>query len=471
MSLISFSGLASGIDSRAFIDATLAQNRALRIGPMETRISSLRETNSALSELKGLLTKLQSATSAMRPLNGGAIAKQATSSNESVLTAVASNNAPSGIYGLNVQTLASNATFSFDDRASSKDAKINSAINDGAPASDRTVTFQIGQGDSASSVNIEINSETTYESFVAKFNQQAEGATASLVNVGTSAEPSYAIVISSSEQGESKGSIELTSVGSEVLAAGSGAFNSSQLKQATNLQLNIDGIGTITRDSNTVSDLFQGVTFTAESVGNATISVGVDAEATKSSVRALVDALNEVFAFVKDNNTVERVESGDKVANIFGPLKDTRIDDNLITTLKSILSDSKVSGSAVNILADLGIETDKDTGGFRFNEEAFNTAISQSPNDVGEILGKLSDKLGAVDGPLASFVQFGGLIANGMSSNDSQIRALEGRIGDAEQSLARLEQSLVARFAALEGLIGKLQSSQQSLSSILSGLG
>jgi len=471
MSLISFSGLASGIDSRALIDAILGQERETRISPLQQQISTLGETSSALSELKELLSNLQSASSSMRPLNGGAIAKSATSSDESVLTAVASSNAPAGIYGIDIQTLASNATFSFDDRAESVDDTINSAINDNAEESERTVSFQIGQGGNTSTVDIVVDSETTYQDFVDQFNSQADNASASLVNVGTSSNPSYAMVISSSEQGESQGSINLVSAGSEIQTAGAGAFNSYQLDQATNLELNIDGVGTVVRESNTVSDLFDGVTFTAENTGSATITVGIDSESTKNSVRGLVDALNEVFAFVTENNQVERIEDGDNVTNVFSPLKNTSVDESVVSTIRSILSDSSISGSFVNILADLGIETDKDTGGFRLNEAALDAAIAESPNEVGEILGNVADGLGAIDGPLSSFVKFNGLIPSSISSNDEQIRGLQSRIGNIEQSIARQEESLVARFAALEGLIGKMQSSQQTLSSILGSLG
>ena len=59
MALIQFSGLASGIDSGALIDALLTREREVRVEPLENKISSLEDSNTALNELSTLLDRLR----------------------------------------------------------------------------------------------------------------------------------------------------------------------------------------------------------------------------------------------------------------------------------------------------------------------------------------------------------------------------------------------------------------------------
>src|SRR5262245_19753709 len=113
MALVNFSGLASGIDFNSLIDAQQDQERKTRINPLETQVSSLSDTNDSFGELKSLLEDLSSAAQVFRTLSGGVLAKTATSSNESVVTASATNGATNGTYSITVSNKAQNATFSF----------------------------------------------------------------------------------------------------------------------------------------------------------------------------------------------------------------------------------------------------------------------------------------------------------------------------------------------------------------------
>ncbi|MCB0321585.1 MAG: flagellar filament capping protein FliD, partial [Bdellovibrionales bacterium] len=376
MALITFSGLASGIDSSALIEATLEQQRAIRIAPFEREIEEKQATNDAFSTLKTLLEELSSTVQPFRYLNGGAIAKTVLSSDDSVISATASNSAEAGTYSLTVSQLAKNATFSFDDRFTSGTDAINSSINDGAIAADRTVSYTIGSGAEAESIDIELTSTMTANDFVSQFNLQSDKATASLVNTGTTSTPSYAIVIQSNSEGLEEGEITLNSVGAEVQTAGAGAFTSSQLEQATNLVFSLAGVaGTITRSSNTVTDVIQGVSFTAQDIGTASITVGTDSGTTEGLIQDFVDKYNEIIEFIKENDAITESESKGEITHIFGPLASTSLDDGLLSALRSELSGAGTSGRVVNILADLGITTERD-GTLSFNSDTFQTALA-----------------------------------------------------------------------------------------------
>jgi len=128
MALINFSGIASGIDTAALIDALIERKRAARVDPLEKQVTTLQDTNSAYSKLTDLLSELQNVASRFRILSGGGISKIVSSSDETVASAVASNSASNGTHSITVSQLAENATQSFDDTFSDPNAAVNSGI-------------------------------------------------------------------------------------------------------------------------------------------------------------------------------------------------------------------------------------------------------------------------------------------------------------------------------------------------------
>ncbi|MCB0310666.1 MAG: flagellar filament capping protein FliD [Bdellovibrionales bacterium] len=465
MALINFSGIASGIDSGALIQALLDKERTARVAPLSDKITSLQDTSSVFGELKVLLNSLKEKTSAFRLVNGGALEKLATSSDETIVSANASNAATNGSYQLSVTQIAKNATFSF--KSNSTYTSSSDKISATMLGSD-DVSVLVGSGSDQESVEISVDSSTTLSDFVTEFNAQSSKATASLINVGTSANPDYRIVINSNNQGLQKGELQI-SVGAGLTTAG--AFNDNSLSQAQNAELSLSGIGSgggdiIERDSNSISDLIPGVTLELASVGSATISIADDASATSASLQSFVDAYNQVVKYIAENDIIERQEDGDQVENIFGPLAGTSLDENILSALRKSLIGSGQTGSSVNILADLGITTARD-GSLEFDSALFEEALSKDPEAVRTITQNLGESLASTDGTIAQFTRFNGIIDLAIRSNDSQVRLNQERIADAERALARQEEVLTAQFARLEALIGKLNNQQSSLASIL----
>jgi flagellar capping protein FliD len=116
MSALNFSGIASGIDSQAIIDSTVASARLSRVTPNQTKVNQLEETNTALTSLGDKLDALRTTLSQFSSLAGGGVSKTGSSSRESVVGATATNGATNGSYDITVTTLAKNHTYSFDQR-------------------------------------------------------------------------------------------------------------------------------------------------------------------------------------------------------------------------------------------------------------------------------------------------------------------------------------------------------------------
>lgn len=473
-STINFSGIASGIDSNALIDAVSEATRQQRVKPSQKKITELEETNSALAQLKTKLATLQSTTRNFSTINGGALTKQLTSTDETTVSGTAGNSATNGTYDITVVSRAKNATLSFDDAFTSPDQVLDATLTDPSDAN-RTVTFTLGASD-PQTVDIVITSTTTAEQFVTQFNEHEDNtrATATLINVGTASSPSYRIVINSNSEGLDAGQITYA-LGSELDT--NSVLKPATTSQATDASFTIAGIlDPITRSTNTVSDVIPGVTLNLNSLGNAKVSITDDSAATAGKIQDFVDAYNDVVNFIKENNQITRQEDGEKVENVFSPLARERIDDNLLFSLRSALAGSTYSsGSQVRIFADLGITTERD-GTLKFNKDqtqtslGFDAAIAAEPVSVNEIFKNFADQVALTGGTIDLYIGPLRLFESVTNSNNDLVRNLNERISQAEASITKQEETLRARFARLESIIGQMQSQQTALTSALAGL-
>jgi len=472
MALINFSGIASGIDSNSLIKALLDQQRSARVNPLKFKIQTATDTNSSFDKLSSLITTLSSSLEKFRTLNGGAIAKKVSSSDEATVTATATGSASNGSYSITVGQLAKNATLSLKSSAtySSTSAALGS-VNNGTSDADRTASFTIGQGASAETVDIVITDSTTIDDFVSQFNSSTTNAVASAVNVGTSSAPDYRVVITGSNQGLDNGQI-LVSTGSEL--SGNNIFNNNLISQATNAEFTISGIGdgggaaTITRSSNSISDVIPGLTFNLNSTNVTPVSVSIsdDSSQTSQNLQGFVSAYNDLIKYISEQDAITSEQKGDSVTNIFGPLANTSLDENVISVLRGAFTSASTSGREVNTLADLGITTDRD-GTLKFDSNVLTAALANDSDGVRLITQNLGDALGGIGGSLAQFTQFGGLIDSAQNSNKNQITDLNSRISTIEQALSRQEQTLTSQYARLESLIGQLNSTQSTLAQLL----
>ena len=456
MALVNFFGAASGLDTGNLINALLEQQRKSRIAPIQKKIETLQNTQSSFSDLSSKLNKLRDVTSQFREIYGGAISKTSSVSDESVLVATPSKGALNTSVSINVTQLASNASVSFNDTFAQLDSKINPSGQTAA------LNVTIGSGNNTETVNLTVDNNTTVSDLVANFNQSTDKAVASTVNVGTATNPQYKIVFNTLNEG--------TATGSLAIQDPSALFSGQTVSQATDAILSISGIsGSITRDTNSISDLISGVKLDLKRVGTTTLSVSSDSEATSGDIKNMVEALNDIISYSNQNDlvTTENIDGNSRA--IFGSLSLTSLDESLISSLKLGLSAASISGGAVNSLADLGITTNRD-GSLRFDDKVFTQSMAKDPSSATKILSNVGEALAKTGGVIDQFSRFGGLLDTARTNTDQEISRMNQRITDIEKILSRQEETLIAKFSRLEGQISKMQSQGSYLQNILAGL-
>jgi flagellar hook-associated protein 2 len=427
------------------MESLLSAQRTSRIAPLENRLQSISGTSYSLNQLDSKLTSLNQSLQSLRSTNGGVIERTVSSSNQSVLTVNAGASATNTSASIQVSSLASNGVLSFDNTYDSLDTKLTE--NDFT----HTVEFTLGTGDAAEFFTIESDSNQTVASFIAEFNKKSARAVASAVNVGTDGTPQYKIVINSLSQGTEQGSISAVDVNE--------LFKGQTLDQATDAQLTVSGIsGTITRSSNTVTDIFPGLTFNLSSTGSSNITVTTNTAGSVSKVQAVVDKFNDLVGYLKEANSLTSGANGNL---LFGPLARTSIDENILSALRSGISNAFNTGS------DFGISTEMD-GTLSFNTNTFSNALTTNPAGVTSAFSNFGESAGSTNGIISSYTKFGGIIDIAQDFNRAETTRTEERIRSLNRVFSGQEQQLRRQYSKIQEQLSLMESQSRFLQGLFS---
>lgn len=460
-----FSGLATGIDSKALIDAIIkareSENtiRKQEIEHLEGENTSLEDLNSKILELSDLIEK-------MRTVNGGAISKKATSSDTDVYTAVAGSSALSASSSIEVVGLANTATASFTPTVEYTSA--DDFMSTGAGAGNVTVT--VGQGASAKTITVEVTGgETTLSDFVEEFNASSNASgvvSASLVNIGTEDSAEYRLVFNTLVAGEDDGYIAISTD-----AVHSAQLGTKVIQQATNARFKVGGINaTIERSSNTVNDVIDGVTLELKKAGTSTLGVSNDTDGSAEALQAIVDKYNEIVDFIEENDTVESSTKSGRTVIEYGSLAKTSLDNEFLSEFRSQMGAAEAAdGTIVKKLSELGISTARD-GTLVIETDKFKEKLLADPVGVKQVLTDFADAATGPEGFLTAYTQFMGRIELEQKGNDSTIESLNAKISNVEERAQDERLRLTATFARLEGVTSEMQQKQSQLTAVLSSL-
>lgn len=159
-------------------------------------------------------------------------------------------------------------------------------------------------------------------------------------------------------------------------------LDTATIKQGDSSIFTIDGLP-ITRDSNTIDDVIEGVTFSLKNVHEGTeadtIKISEDTEKTAEAMKSLVDQYNSLSSFIKDQLSVgDPSAENNKTGALAGDSSLTRLQ----TSLRSMFTrNMETNSESVNGLQDLGVEIDR-YGVATFDKEVFLEKVKENPTDV-----------------------------------------------------------------------------------------
>jgi flagellar hook-associated protein 2 len=453
---------------RVPLDKLVAQKASF-----DARISSLGSIKSSLSSFQTTLTTLSSSANFQ--------ASTALSANTAVVGATSTSGAVVGDYSLEVTQLAQSQKIVAAGQADS-----TAAIGGGTST---TLTIDLGtiSGGTFDAVtgtysgatfaananpafNVVIDStNNTLEGIRDAINTAKGGVTATIVNDGDATNP-YRLVLSSTASGLDE-SIRIAVSGetaiSDLLAQDPAATqNLSQTVSAQNANFSVDGIA-ITKASNTVTDVIQGVTLSLAGLSSGTpvnVAVSQNADSTKEAVQSFVDAYNAFSKEIKDQT------SSGVGGTTVGALASDQATRQLLSSIRTELGQAVTGIAGANkSLSSIGVAFQTD-GTLALDEAKLATAMQSDSLNVEELFSSADGYATRLDVVVSEMLAFNGTIDLRTDAYKDRVSNLEDRQFTLESRLDRTEARLRARFTALDVLLSSMNATTSGLSQQLDSL-
>lgn len=455
MSISVTTGIASGIDYDAIIEATLDVEQT-KIDKYETKVEDYESEISALGEVKSALSTFQDAVDDLAD-SWDFFEYTATSSNEDILTVSASDDAVEGSYQFEVTQLAAPEIIVGGDGFSSGSDVVGGGI----------ISITVG---SATAVDVTIDSDSTLSEIKSAINNSDAGVTASIVEVS---EGSYALMLAADENGESivfsiddddLGDTDNSGLSSLYAVPSSSSMNVAQTGTMAQITW---GEATFESSTNEFEGIIEGVTLnlnSAEPGTTVTVSVTKDSAAMSDKMQALVDSYNSLIDLLD-----EYQDEGDEES--YGILLGDASVNNLRSSLYSKLFKQIENGSSdYTYLSQLGVEV-QDTGKLTFDEETFEEALTDDAEGVQDFFTTQGTGFAdTMNETLDAYLDWDGVFATKIDGLESSVDRANEKIESLEDKLDLYEERLRSRYAALETLLSELTNTQDSLTSLLESL-
>lgn len=461
MASISSPGLGSGLDVSSLITKLMAAE-SLPLNALAKKEASYQAKLSAFGSMQGALSSLQTAAQTLKSTSTFT-GKSASVTDSTVLSASAVLTAESGTYDVSVTQLAknhivrSNVAYELTDTFSGGSLDIRIGSDSG------------GAGGSLTSVAIADGS--TLIEVKDAINNAGAGLKASIVNDGTTTR-----LILTSDQTGSAGNIKIT-----ANATGSGGMHDltdfiydgtdgtvSQVKPADDAVFSVDGLS-ITRSSNTVTDVINGVTLNLAKEGGSTkLKVAANTDAAVSAVTTFVKSYNDAVTQLKALSAFDATNN--KAAVLTG--------DSTVRSIQAQLS-AMVGTNVTNIaggigrLSDLGVSIQKD-GTLALDSTKFNAALADPDKDVASFFTQTTTGNQGIavrfNTLLTSLIGTNSLIAARTEGINSSIKNLQKQTDTLNLRLTQIEKRYRAQFTALDTLVSSMQKTSSFLTQQLASM-
>lgn len=443
MSGINFVGSYSGID-KSMIDELMKAER-LPLNQLSYKKTNITEQQNAWKDIN---TRLNSLFNKIKTLQETATftSKAASSTNDKVVTMSAGTGAVEGKYDIFVEQLATNSRLVGIQVEGAKDESGKIDINKSLGIENGQFTIKNHEDES---ITVDINSGDSLKTIVEKINKgKTEGEDGKSIGVKATIVDGR-IVLTDEKTG--KRGIELEGSVLEDLGLNQGLIQGQEAKFTIN---NIE----VTKDSNTITDVLEGVTINLHrehGQGESdTVTVGLDREKATKAIQEFVDQYNSTMSFIED-----KLAAGDP--DTPGSRGTLAADSSLMrlhSSLRSLVTQRMGSGANEGFtdISQLGVSTKDKSGRLEFDTAKLTDALKDNPQKVIDFFAGEKDVKGSgfvsrVNDYIDGFIsKENGIIKTKNESYDRTIKDLNRQIDNFNDRMERKEQYYIKMFSALD---------------------
>jgi flagellar hook-associated protein 2 len=460
-SIVNTLGAGSGIDvkglAQSLVDAEKTPKKERieeKIAKTEAKITGFGAVKFALSELKTAFAKINDASdfNSIQPSN----------TQPSAFGITASSTAEAGSYSIEVmQTALAQRTSSstFADRATS--------LNGGAAF---RLNLAIG-GVSKGAIEV-VN--PTPAGMVSAINGAKLGVTAQLINTGNG----FNVVVTG--QTGATQNFSLTSdnrSGSTPVVPVAGVSFATSLQTATDASFKVNGL-TVTRGSNTVNDVIEGITLDlfANTTGTARLDLNRDTKGIKDNIKGLVTAYNDFEETLKVLG-----DRASEVEEFGGALAGESLLQSVRNQVRALVTNtSSTPGTSIRAARDVGLSLDR-FGKLNLDEAKLDAALQKNFTEVSTMFtagtsnksiyspapaGLAGEAINSIEKMLLST----GLIDTQTKSAAAQIVKHKEELKILDERMEKLMTRYMSQFSVMENIVGNSNSTREGLKGTFEGM-
>ncbi|MFG1494043.1 flagellar filament capping protein FliD [Halobacteriovorax sp. ZH4_bin.1] len=319
------------------------------------------------------------------------------------------------------------------------------------------IQYSLPNGDTK---EIYIDADNASLKSVAKLINRDEesGLRASVINDGSESDTPWRLILSLKDTGD----INKADFPNFYFVDGEQDFYIEFEREAQDAVVALDGFE-IELPENKAAELIPGVTLDlkkAKPGDEFTINISEDAGKIGEKVKSLIDQINGVFTFIKQQNTMD--ETTDTSRTLGGDILLQSIESRL---RNAIFKDIPLKDGSTSRIGELGIQFTRE-GLLEFDQKKFQTVMEKDYDHIAEVLtGRYEDGTktnGFIDNlkeTVGQLLQFpNGLLSSRKRSLENNIETIDRRIAQRENMLQQKEKNLKDKFSRLEGTMSRIRS-------------
>ena len=375
----------AGFDTAAAVEGLLSFQK-LEISLAQSKQENELAKQEALTNIRDALSNFRNTATSMANKNeffgytASLSSDSATVTASTLLDVSGTNSVSAGQHTIVVEQLAQaerlSSSVAVKDNTGTAATSDSTALNLSGTFDIEGATITVGVGDSLQDIAANINQ--------ANSGAAATGVTASVVKVSDSDFRLTLVADDTGAAGYTLSGVDLDAAGTlaNLQLGGVGQANQRQTVQAAqDAQISVDGL-TLTRSSNTISDVLSGVTFTlkqSDPTVSINMTIGVDETSLRDSVQAFVDGYNSVQTLINEQFQFDSATGQSGVLSGEALLRNLQnsLSSTLLQTVPGLASDR-------NSLVSIGVEPDQ-YGQLSINENLFAPIIASDPNTIRDL--------------------------------------------------------------------------------------
>lgn len=455
---LTFTGIGSGLQVSEIVEAIVGAETAPFVSRSNTQQGEITTDISAIGALKSALESVTNSISNLADVDKYQLRK--ASGSDDFVELSASKDAQIGNYSVKVDALAQShklMSAGIDGDEAIGEGTLNIAV------AAESFDIVVSATDTLSDIRDAINDSDDNDSVIATIVTDDVGQHLIMTSKETGVANAITTTVTGDSEGDNIDNLGLSRLAYDPAALPTAVTNLTQVNEALDAQITIDGTLVVTNSTNVFEDVIDGVDITAKKNHEvdddiSQISFSANNANIQSGLEGFVESYNELQELAKQLGAASSSGSG--------PLSGDSLLRGVMNKLRQELSKGfDIGNGNILSLSELGVRSDR-YGVLTLDTEDLNEYISNDINGVEQFfLGTNS-----VDGFAASlknltsfYTDSGGIIQNRIDSRTTQLDRLEDDSLAFSRRMESLEARLYAQYNAMDLIVANLNSTSTYL--------